>query len=202
MILLACLILFGLFVLLMPTRVFRTAWANCSRRDGSWSRRRARSEAKHVTDFLGSVLFVLAAVVTATGTVVIVIHSYIVPIPIIVDILGAYDPDPVAWEANIEKGELGDVGARYENWGADHGLSDQSLRFWQEYLWQHWLALLIIGFIVGTCFYWLFAKFYVRAAVKYGQGVLKRKRAYAEWDAHHRSADRSATVSSSRVREA
>jgi hypothetical protein len=102
----------------------------------------------------------------------------VVPIPIALKIFGAYHIDLEVWEYNIEKGNLGDVGAEYEAWSKRHGYGKRTAIFWQYFLWYTW------PFLIGYALY-SFALFYVfinklsRALFAYyKRKVFRRKTAY------------------------
>ena len=69
------------------------------------------------------------------ATPIVLVYGYVVPIPIALKIFGAFHINPVAWEYNIEKGDLGDVGAEYEAWSKDKGFGKRTAVFWQDFLW-------------------------------------------------------------------
>lgn len=166
----------------LPIQITRVALQNCKRLDGSWSSKRTIKESQKLADLFGAVALALICAVTITGFALYMVHSYIIPIPIAANIFSVFDVDAVQWEANIEEGELGDVGAQYEHWSQEQGFSGDSARFWQDFLWDYWPSLALWVLVLAALFYWFMAKFYVTTLVRYSKRVLKRQKAYQAWD--------------------
>lgn len=103
----------------------------------------------------------------------------------VIDIFSAFEVDAQAWEAAIETGELGDVGADYEAWGEGKGFSENRLRFWQEFLWSFWPMIVGVVVVFGIGFYWFMSRYFLRMLTKYGKGVVKRERKYRRYDLRH-----------------
>ncbi len=183
LILVVLLVIAGTLAFTLPKQVIRTALSNCRRSDGTWSRKRAVTEIKEVTDISGGLLLALVASFVMTIGPLLLIHITIVPIPMVLDIFGAFDVNPVQWEAGIETGNLGDVGTQYEMWGQQRGYSEEKLRFWQEFLWRSWPVLLALAAVFTGLFYWFVSRFYLSAAAHYGRRIVKRCRYYQMHDA-------------------
>lgn len=172
----------GIVLLSIPRAIFRVAWQNGMRRDGTWSRRRTLIEFRHFADLLGALLLALVLFATVTGGTLVLFHTYIAPIPLIADVFSVFNPDPEIWEAQMEKGDLGDLGEAYEQWSAEQGFSEHSARFWQDFLWENWVYLAAATLFLGGFFYWFIAKYYVKALAHYCKRVLKRQKKYLVWD--------------------
>lgn len=166
----------------LPFRVFAVARRNARRMDGSFSTYRLRTEAKHIGSLFGEFLLVVIAAVSVFGIILMTIHEYIVPLPMVADMLSQFHLNPERWEYNIEHGDLGDMGAHYEAWSRRRGFSDSSARFWQEFLWVQWLGLAVIGLTLLYYFGRFLVHFYGTALVTYAHGVLKRNKAYTRRD--------------------
>ena len=89
--------------------VFHIAFLNCFWPDGRLNRTRTWREVRYLARFLSSWLFVFSLFLVVCATPIVLVHSYVVPIPIALKIFGAYHIDREVWEYNIEKGDLGDV---------------------------------------------------------------------------------------------
>lgn len=165
-------------LILLPYSSFRKAVANCRRLDGSRSIARSKRERRHAADFATRIVLVPIIVVAVVGSALIVVHEFIAPIPLLLDIMGAYRVDAEAWEHAIEREELGDVGAEFEAWSADRGFGPTSARFWQETLWDNWLALLVLLVGCAAVFYVAVSKVYISASVEYQKGVAARSEQY------------------------
>lgn len=180
------LVLVGLVLLTIPRHITRTAAENCRRSDGSWSKRRARREAKHVAELFGALHLVVVLFLVLTGGALMTVHHYIVPLPLVANVFSVFDPDPVQWEAN-RTDELPDVGDTFDAWRERQGFSQEETRRSREFLWTHWLLLAFITLVLGACYYWFLARFFMSSVARYGKGVLKRKKHYTSWDLRHSS---------------
>lgn len=181
----ASLSFFAVFAILLtiPYAVFRQAWTNVMHHDGTYDWSRVWKELYALGDFVGGLILIPVAVFGIVSGAIAIIHHFVVPLPIVVDIFGAFDPDPKVWEAAIETGELGDVGAQYEEWSQSQGYSYTTARFWQEFLWNHWLILLIGSAGLAVFVYWFVTRFYVSAVVAYHKGIQDRRERYLRKEA-------------------
>jgi hypothetical protein len=166
----------------LPYRVFYIAARNVTRLDGTLSKRRLHREVKHVSSLIGELLLVLVTAASVSGLLLLVIHEYVVPLPMVAGMLSQFDLDPVQWEFNIEHGELGDMGAQYEIWSQSQGFSGASARFWQEFLWVQWVVLAVMGFALAYFGGRFLSHFYGTAVVAYANGVLRRRKGYERCD--------------------
>jgi len=169
-------------LLLLPYPSFRTAMGNCAWTDGTQSQARTKRERKHAVDFVAHVLLVPIIVVAVVGTSLIVVHEFISPIPLLLDVMGAYQVDSEAWEHAIEHEELGDVGARYEEWSGRSGFEADTARYWQEALWNNWMTLLALLVAGGGVFYVAVSKIFIGASAAYQRGVRARAEEYRMHD--------------------
>jgi hypothetical protein len=121
-------------------------------------------------------LVVILLFLVICATPMVLVHSYVVPIPIALKIFGAYHPAPELWEYNIEDGDLGDVGAEYEDWSKERGFSKQTAKFWQYFLWYTWPFL--IGYaLYSFAFFYLFIYKFSRALFSYYKKKVFRREA-------------------------
>ncbi|MDX1438442.1 MAG: hypothetical protein R3284_00930, partial [Rubricoccaceae bacterium] len=172
-------------LLLLPYPAFREAYANGRRADGSQSSARRKRERKHFSEFAAFILLVPLIVVSVVGSSLIVVHEYIAPVPLLLDVMGAYRVDAEAWERAIEHEELGDVGATYEEWSARRGFRAGTARFWQEVLWDNWPTILLLVVFGGGVFYLAVSKLFIKASATYQQGVFNRSEEYRLLDNGH-----------------
>ena len=170
-------------VLLLPYTALRIALRNTRRADGSRSQRRARRERRHAVEFAGHVLLVPLLVVAVAGSALVGVHRFVAPVPLLLDVAGAFDTDAAAWERAIEQERLGDVGAAYESWSRRRGFSYRTARYWQELLWAYWPTLVAILTLGGLLFYGLLARVYAGASAAYQRGVYRRQHQYRKRDA-------------------
>lgn len=163
---------------MVPWQVVRLALQNCIRLDGSTSWRRVRRETIRLMRLVAGLLVMPVLAAVLVGSVVAVIHSYIVPLPVVHDVFRAYHSDPLVWEDNIEIGSLGDVGEDYEQWSQRKGFSPETARFWQELLWHNWMPAAIFALLIAVVLLWLFARYYVSLVRHYQKGIVQRRRMY------------------------
>jgi hypothetical protein len=101
-----------------------------------------------------------------------------VPIPIALKIFGGFHLNPIAWEYNIEKGDLGDVGAEYEAWSKKKGFGKRTAVFWQYFLWYAWPFLIAYALYIFIFFYILIHRLSNVLFADYKRKVFRRKTAY------------------------
>jgi hypothetical protein len=182
----------GFISVIVPGSIVRMALQNCTRRDGSRSRKRTVSELMQLGDYLASLLVVVLIAVGAAGVALVGVNRYIVPVPIVMDVLRAFDIDPAVWEAKLEDGgRPAGIGAKYESWGLQNGYSLDHLRTWEEILWKGWFlfavgAILLMGFLC-----WFVGKCYVVGTARYSEGVWKRRLIYTKLDVANRDSGHS-----------
>ena len=158
--------------------VFYTAFLNCFRADGRLNRTRIWREMRYLARFLSSLLVVIMLFLVICATPIVLVHSYVVPIPIALEIFGAYHLDPEVWEYNIEDGDLGDVGVKYEAWSKKRGDSKQTAKFWQYFLWYAWPFLIGYALYSFALLYLFINKFSRALFAYYKKKVFRRKTVY------------------------
>lgn len=159
-------------------KVFYTAFLNCFQPDGRLNRIRTWREVRYLARFLSILLVIIMLFLLICATPIVLVHTYVVPIPIAVKIFGAYHLDPKVWEYNIEDGDLGDVGAEYEAWSKELGFSKQAAKFWQYFLWYTWPFLIGYALYSFTLFYLFINKFSRALFAYYKRKVFRREAAY------------------------
>jgi len=165
--------------------VFAIALLNCLWPDGHINQTRAWREIRVLVKFLSSLLLILVLFIGISCAPVVWIHSYVVPIPLVIKIFAVFDINEEAWEANVFEGRGGKVREEYETWRKKRGMSDQMAFFWQKSLWNSWLILFAFGLYVFLSFYCLVHKFSHELFRRYKKGVLLRKGIYASRDGHY-----------------
>ena len=165
--------------------VFAIALLNCLWPDGHINQTRAWREIRVLVKFLSSLLLVLVLFIGISCAPVVWIHSYVVPIPLVIKIFAVFDINEEAWEANVFEGRAGEVREEYETWRKKRGMSDQMAFFWQKSLWNSWLILFAFGLYVFLSFYCLVHKFSHELFRRYKKGVLLRQGIYASRDGHY-----------------
>ena len=174
---------FGFIILIVPGSMVRAALQNCIRRDGSRSVKRTVSELKQLGDYLASLLVVVLIVAGTAGVAVVVVNRYLVPVPIVADVMSAFDIDPAVWEAKLEdRGGPADIGAKYESWGLQNGYSLDHLQVWEEVLWKGWFFFAVCGILLMGFLCWFVGKCYVVGTARYSEGVWKRRLIYTKLD--------------------
>ena len=158
--------------------IFHTAFLNCFSSDGRLNRTRTWREIRYLVRFSSSWLVTIILFLAICATPIVFVHTYVVPIPISLKIFGAFHIDPEVWEYNIEKGDLGDVGAEYEAWSKERGFSKRTAIFWQYYLWYCWPFLIAYAIYIFAAFYLFIHKFSNALFARYRRKVFHRERAY------------------------
>jgi hypothetical protein len=155
---------------------------NCVRLNGSISAARAFGEVTRLLKL--TAVWILAPLFFISINVIILytLHNTIIPIPIAIDIFSVFNIDPVAWEHAIEKEELGDVGATYEDWSQSKGYSAETAQFWQKHLWSNWIFYLVLSLYLLGSFYFFVIRLCISITSYYKKGLLKRKETYFDID--------------------
>jgi hypothetical protein len=165
--------------------VFAIALLNCLWPDGRINQARAWREIRVLVKFLSGLLLVLLLFVGISAAPIVWMHSYVVPIPLVIKIFGVFDINEEAWEANVFEGRAGKVQKEYETWRKEREMSEQMALFWQKSLWNSWLILFAFGLYVFLSFYCLVHKFCFELFRRYKKGVILREGIYASRDGHY-----------------
>jgi hypothetical protein len=165
--------------------VFVSALLNCVWPDGRINQTRAWREFRVFVKFVSSLLLILFLFVGISAAPIVWIHSYVVPIPLVVKIFGVFNINEEAWEADVFEGRAGKVREEYEAWRKEKRMSKRIAFFWQKSLWNSWPVLSIIGINVFFCFCFLVLKVFFQLFRRYKKGVLLREGIYASRDGHY-----------------
>lgn len=158
--------------------IFYIAFLNSFSPDGRLDRTRTWREIRYLVRFLSSWLITIILLFAICAAPAVLVHSYVVPIPIALKIFGAFHVDPEVWEHKIEKRDLGDVGAEYEAWSKEQGFSKRTAIFWQYFLWYSWPFLIVYAIYIFALSYCFIHKFCNALFARYKRKVLHRERAY------------------------
>ena len=165
--------------------VFVSALLNCVWPDGRINRTRAWREIRVLAKLVSSLLLILFLFFAISAAPVVWVHSYVVPIPIVMKIMGVFDINEEAWEANVFEGRAGNVREEYETWRKEKEMSEQMAYFWQKSIWNSWFILVAFGLYVLFCFYRLVLKFFLELFRRYKKGVLLRQGIYTSRDRNY-----------------
>ena len=165
--------------------VFVIVLLNCVWPDGRINQTRAWREFRVLVKFVSSLLLILFLFVAISAAPIVWIHSYVVPIPIVIKIFGVLDINEEAWEADVFEGRAGKVREEYEAWRKERDMSEQEAFFWQKSMWNSWLILSVIGISVFFCFCFLVLKVFFELFRRYKKGVLLREGIYVSRDGHY-----------------
>jgi hypothetical protein len=107
---------------------------------------------KRLVDY-GAGLFAITTVCLLPAFLLIwVVDSYVIPIPMAIDAIWRFDPDPAKFEDNIQNGEAGDISLEHRTVLQNRGVPEDAIRGIQEMLWTGWpiivgatLLFLLIG---------------------------------------------------------
>jgi hypothetical protein len=169
-------------VIMDPDRGFLLILRNCVRMNGNLSSERVWGEFNRLSKLITVIVVFPLAFLAINLAALWAVHNYVVPLPMAASIFGAFDINPEAWEYNIEHRELGDVGAKYEDWSAKKGFTSETSRFWQETLWHGWPFYLGISLYIGLSFYLIVVKVCLKIVRYYTNGLSRRKSLYYDID--------------------
>ncbi|NND73107.1 MAG: hypothetical protein HKN43_16150 [Rhodothermales bacterium] len=171
------------FILLtFPYHLFRESRSNWYRSDGNLSAKRFRKETRKLAGLTGELLlFPLVGSAVVVG-VLMVVHTFLIPIPLLVDVAGMFSTDADVWEERTETGELGDVGLLYGEWSDEQGFSEDRAFGVRKFLKRNWYMVAGLGVIFGIMVHLFFTGYYVSCLAEYQEGLIRRRRHYAEHD--------------------
>lgn len=172
----------ALLVWMVPARLYRLAWANSRAADGARHPRRSRHEARRFLDFLAELALAPLLAFGLSAGVLLFVHEFIMPIPMIGAIARMFSTDMAVWDARMETGELGDVGVTYLEWRLRQGFTRASSDFWRGFLRQNWFFLAACTLAFAAFQYWFWTQYFVASVAAYYQGLRKRRQVYAERD--------------------
>lgn len=180
------LVLMGLAIafvaLTFPYRMMSLTVANCRRSDGRRSSRRTKREVRKLISLIGDLLLFPVLSTTFVMAIVLAVHTFVIPIPLVVDVMGMFSPDSAVWEERTETGELGDVGRIYGKWSDEQGYSSDRAYNVRKFLKRNWFILLLLAIVVVVIAYVFITGYYVSCLKSYHEGLLKRKERYTERD--------------------
>lgn len=158
--------------------VFVIALQNCFWADGRINKTRTVREIKFLARFVPSVFLILVLFSGICATPIVLVHSYVVPVPIIVKLFSAFNVYEEAWEENIFTGQAGDVEEEYEDWRADQRINQQTSLLWQKFLWHSWYILAVFSLYCIFSFYLLVVKLSLALFARYKKQVFWRETVY------------------------
>lgn len=169
-------------VLVTPRHVLALARANGRRSDGSAYPERRRVEVKHFAGFVAELLLAPLFAVVIAAALLLGVHAYVMPLPMLADVAGMFSPDMAVWDERMETGKLGDVGVVYHNWRLEQGYSAASADFWRAFLRYYWPVLLGLTLFFAAFQYWFWTRYYARVVEAYYAGLLQRRTRYRRED--------------------
>lgn len=97
----------------LPARLRDASRDNCYRVNGSWSRRRAAYERRAMFKLRTDLLAVFLIVALSGNALVYLVHSYVMPLPMVAQSFAAFRPNSEAWRDEIRAQRIDD---RFEAW--------------------------------------------------------------------------------------
>ncbi len=172
-----------LALLTFPWRLAAVAVRNVRRADGSLSGKRLRIEMRGAVSFMTEVL--LAPVLATTMLVggVFVIDRYVIPLPLLRDVVSLFDAKFDVWDERMESGRFGDVGLSYGEWARSRGYSANTSYSLRKFLKNNWLALAVVVVAGAVFIYWFVVQYYLSALLQYRNKVAGRRERYRASDA-------------------
>lgn len=176
------LILFVAFLLLalltFPWRLAAVAAGNAHRTDGSFSRKRARIEVRSGFSFMTEVLLAPILATTMIMGSLFVVDRYVIPLPLLRDVVSLFDAKFDVWDERMESGRFGDVGLTYGEWAKSRGYSANTSYTIRKFVKNNWLALTIVAVGGAVFIYWFVVQYYLSALIQYRNKVFGRREQY------------------------
>ncbi|MGO8744787.1 MAG: hypothetical protein ACLQNE_02240 [Thermoguttaceae bacterium] len=148
---------------------------NCFRADGTFSDRRAHREMRHLADSALPLLAFFAALLLLVNMLATIVHTSVIPLPIVARAVNEFRLDGHKWRKHIE-----DTGARkeYERWYRETSVNPEGEEFWETVLWHGWPLFLGIPAVAGFFALKFFRKAWLGSLFRLQEGVLDRRQEY------------------------
>lgn len=185
-----------LVVLAFPWRLLRQAASNARRPDGTFSRARARIEVRKGVSFLGEVVLVPLLATTVLIGACFGVDRYLIPLPLLRDVVSLFDPRFSVWDEAMETGRFGDVGITYGEWARSRGYSQNVGVTLRHFLKNNWLALTLIAVTLVVAVYWFVLRYYLAALQSFYSDLQVRSERYRRLDIRRLLDSESGTPSS------
>jgi hypothetical protein len=160
---------------------------NCVCLDGALSKSRAKQELRHLVRTISLLVMVPSLFLLIHIGALWFFHSYIVPIPFVIELCGVFHWNEEQREANIEKemATKGEMAQRYESWSKTRGYSPAAARLMEKTLWHGWPIYVFIGLFLVASMYLFATKFCLVRLQRYRKQVFSRQEAYFLYDLDH-----------------
>ena len=168
--------------LFIDISVFRTVLRNCKRLGNGVSWYRTKREIGHLIKLFSVILIISLIYVMVNSVIMIIVNDYIIPFPIAIKIISAFDIDPIVWEKNIEIGIYGDIGIEYEKWAENIGFSLRTTDFLQKFLWEYKYVLASLALYFMFSFYFLVLKISLHLHKRYKKRLFRREIFHHKYD--------------------
>ncbi len=181
LILIVLLLVLGVFATL-PYRLLRFARANCRRMDNSFSRLRAKKELRQLVSFSAEVLMVPILALGLSGAALMAVHTWLIPLPLLEQVISLFEPSFAKWDDNMESGEFGDVGRTYGEFAESAGYSRETAYSMRKTLKHGWWVFAILFVAFAVFIYWFVTNYYLYVVDQYRKGIFERQTEYSRVD--------------------
>lgn len=165
-----------------PYKLIRFAAANCRRLDGTFSRLRTKTELRQLFSFSAEVLMVPVLAIGLAGGGLLATHKFLIPIPLLDQVVSLFDVSFEKWDENMETGRFGDVGRTYGEFGKEAGYSEQTSYVLRKTLKHSWLLITVLFVAFGLFVYWFVTRYYYHIVDEYRKGIFARQVEYSRVD--------------------
>ena len=162
--------------------LFISILLNCFCPDGSINWTRTWRETKYLVRFVSTLLLILFLFFGICATPIVLVHSYIIPIPIVMDVLSVFSINEEVWEDNVFIGDGRKALSKYETWRKKQGISKQRAMSMQQFLWDTWYIWAAFALYAMFFFYLLLVKLFIKLFNRYKKKVFRREEVYSSRD--------------------
>lgn len=131
---------------------------------------------------MGEVLLVPILATTLLTGACFLVDRYLIPLPLLRDVVSLFDLRFSVWDENMESGRFGDVGLTYGEWAQSRGYSANTGFTIRKFLKNNWLALVILSAGLAFFVYWFVIRYYLSALVEYNKELYQRREKYRVLD--------------------
>lgn len=175
--LMTALLILAFGILSVPKQIRELMYSNCFDVERQFNPRYAAREGMVLADYLGGIFLFGAIPVGVVALTLILIHSYVIPLPMLTDALALFSFDGEQWRDQIFQGERGRLAEKHSLWLQRQGVNAEQAVAVQTSLWHSFPVAVALSFFMGLVTIRFFQRWY-----KHGVDVL--------WKSAHKRRER------------
>jgi hypothetical protein len=138
---------FGL--LSIPKQIRDLMYSNCFDVHRRFQPKYAARESFVLIDYLGGIFLFGAIPVGIVSLCLVLIHAYVIPLPLLTDALALFSLDGEEWRQQIFHGERGRIVEKHSLWLQKQGIDQEQATAVQTSLWHTFPVAVALSFFLG-----------------------------------------------------